>query len=87
MFAQAWFWQEVHATAGYPWWRQVYVCAVEPATTIPGQGVDGAIRKDGKLLHLESLESQEVTLEGVMFRGSGPVARIGPGGTVEMKAT
>jgi hypothetical protein len=41
VFPYAWFWQECHASAGYPWYRRAYVVAVEPANVLPG---DGAVR-------------------------------------------
>lgn len=37
-FPHAWLWQELHASAGFPWYRRGYVVAVEPANTIPGDG-------------------------------------------------
>jgi hypothetical protein len=36
VFPHAWFWQECNASDGYPWHRQAYVVAVEPANVIPG---------------------------------------------------
>jgi hypothetical protein len=32
----AWLWQEVHATASYPWFGRAHVVAIEPASTVPG---------------------------------------------------
>jgi galactose mutarotase-like enzyme len=32
----AWFWQECHASPGFPWHRRAYVVAVEPANVLPG---------------------------------------------------
>ena len=39
MFDKAWLWQEVHSSSGWPWFRRAYVLAVEPASTIPAQGM------------------------------------------------
>jgi galactose mutarotase-like enzyme len=39
----AWYWLEANGTAGFPWYRGVYVLAIEPATSFPGQGI-GAVR-------------------------------------------
>jgi hypothetical protein len=83
VFPHAWFWQEVHATPGYPWWRQVYVCAVEPATTEGGHGVAAARRKGLSLLRLAGGQTRSVLLEAVLFRAGGRVRRIGPNGLVE----
>lgn len=41
VFPYAWFWQELSASPGYPWFRRAYVTAIEPATVIPGSGVTG----------------------------------------------
>ena len=46
LFPHAWFWQELNATPGYPWFRRLYTTAIEPNTTIPGQGIVRA-RADG----------------------------------------
>ncbi|MPZ82704.1 MAG: DUF4432 family protein [Actinophytocola sp.] len=83
VFGHAWFWQELNSSAGYPWWREAYVCAVEPASTIPGQGVDAARRKGSGLVRLAGGERRDVTLEAVMFPAAGRVRRIGPHGLVE----
>ncbi len=37
----AWFWQELAASAGFPWYRRAYVMAIEPTTTLPGVGAVG----------------------------------------------
>lgn len=36
VFPHAWFWQECHASTGFPWFRRAYVIAVEPANVLPG---------------------------------------------------
>ena len=41
VFGHAWFWQECHATPGFPWFRRAYTVAVEPANVLPGQGRSG----------------------------------------------
>lgn len=35
-FPHAWFWQEINASRGFPWFRRAYVVAVEPANVLPG---------------------------------------------------
>jgi hypothetical protein len=83
VFGHAWFWQELASTPGYPWWREAYVCAIEPAATFPGQGLDAARRKGTGPLTLAGGERREVRLEAVLFQAAGNVTRIGPGGVVE----
>jgi hypothetical protein len=83
VFGHAWFWQELHAGPGYPWWREAYVCAIEPAATFPGQGIEAARRKGSGPLRLAGGECREVTLEAVLFPATADVRRIGPRGLVE----
>lgn len=84
VFGHAWLWQELNATPGYPWWREAYVCAVEPATTFPGQGVATARSAGASLLRLAGGETRDVVLEAVLFRTTGAGVRgIGPRGQVE----
>jgi hypothetical protein len=83
VFGHAWFWQELSSSPGYPWWREAYVCAVEPASTIPGQGVDAARGKGSGLLRLAGGQRRDVRVEAVLFPATGKVCRIGPGGLVE----
>ncbi len=63
VFPHAWFWQELHATPGYPWFRRAYTTAIEPNTTIPAQGISRARAKGGVPLRLEAGGTREVTLE------------------------
>lgn len=82
-FGHAWLWQELNASPGYPWWREAYVCAIEPASTIPGHGVETARRKGSSLCRVDGGETRSVTLEAVLFPTTGTVTGIGPGGRVE----
>jgi hypothetical protein len=62
-FPHAWLWQELHATAGFPWYRRAYVVAVEPANTIPGQGwTDGYQRGRGTVLAGGEQRATQLTL-------------------------
>jgi hypothetical protein len=67
VFPHAWFWQEVHSTPGHPWWREAYVAAIEPATTIPAQGLEAARRKGGHPLRLAASESRTTVIDAVLF--------------------
>jgi hypothetical protein len=63
LFPNAWFWQELHATPGYPWYRRAYTTAIEPNTTIPAQGISQARAKGGVPLRLEAGAAREATFE------------------------
>ena len=43
----AWFWQELNATEGYPWYRSAYVTAIEPSSTTTGGPARPTLRLDG----------------------------------------
>ena len=70
VFPHAWFWQEIHSGAGYPWYRRAYVTAIEPCTTYPGQGLAAARSKGGTPLRLAGGESRRVDIEVEVFRPS-----------------
>lgn len=82
VFDKAWLWQEVHSGEGWPWFRRAYAVAIEPASTIPGQGIVNARAKGSSLLLLEGLASREVVIEAVLFEGTRPVSAISEGGAV-----
>ena len=81
-FPYAWFWQEMHASPGFPWYRSAYVLAVEPNTSFPAQGLTAAIEKTGTARTLEPGESTECELCAVFYEARGGVARIEPDGNV-----
>jgi hypothetical protein len=67
LFPHAWFWQELHATSGYPWYRRAYTTAIEPNTTIPAQGISQARAKGGVPLRLEAGAAREAMLEAELL--------------------
>jgi hypothetical protein len=82
VFANAWLWEEVHSTSGWPWFGRAYVVAVEPASTIPRHGMANARAKGSSGIRLAGRRSQEVLIEAVVFQGPGDVSGIGEGGVV-----
>lgn len=42
-YPHAWFFQEMDATAGWPWFSNTYIMAIEPSTTKPGRGLAHAV--------------------------------------------
>jgi Domain of unknown function (DUF4432) len=63
LFPNAWFWQELNASPGYPWFRRMYTTALEPNTTIPGQGIERARARGGVPLTLQAGETREALVE------------------------
>jgi hypothetical protein len=82
MFDKAWLWQEVHSSSGWPWFRRAYVLAVEPASTIPAQGMAVARAKGERVVLLAPGSSHQVLFEAVLFDSAGEVLDIAPGGEV-----
>jgi hypothetical protein len=68
LFPCAWFWQELRASPGYPWYRRLYTTALEPNTTWPGQGLANVRAKGGVPLALGAREMRSATLEAELRR-------------------
>lgn len=81
-FPKAWLWQEIAATASWPWYRRAYVAAVEPAGTIPGHGMAGARARGQAGTRFAAGETRCVVLEAVLFEAATAVADIAVGGEV-----
>ena len=81
-FPHAWFWQEMHASAGFPWYKGVYVMAIEPSTSYPGQGLINVMEKTGLHRTLEPSESAEAELRAVFFEPSTGISAIDLDGSV-----
>jgi hypothetical protein len=81
-FPYAWFWQELHASPGFPWYKGAYVMAIEPSTSIPGQGLVTMMEKTGLHRTLAPGESAEAELRAVFYDSSNGITRIEPDGTV-----
>lgn len=70
LMPHAWFWLETGAGKGFPWYGAAYVLAIEPATTVPGQGLTKSRQKGGKLLSFEPGQSR--TAQVVLHVTSSP---------------
>lgn len=64
-----WLWQEFQGSMDYPWWGRCYVMAVEPFTTMPGDGLVKAIEA-GTAPWLGPGESVTVDVAAVLYEGS-----------------
>jgi hypothetical protein len=82
---KAWLWQEVCSGQDWPWFRRAYVVAVEPASTIPGQGMTNARAKGQAGVRLGAGESKRLVVEAVLYRGSTGVSGIDEGGRVQFE--
>jgi hypothetical protein len=84
-FPHAWYWQEMNASPGYPWYKGVYVMAIEPQTSIPAHGLVHAMESTGTHRTLAPGEATEAELRAVFYESSTGVDRIELDGTVKVK--
>ncbi|MDQ3693437.1 MAG: aldose 1-epimerase [Chloroflexota bacterium] len=84
VFPFAWYWQEMHASAGFPWYKGVYTMAIEPFTSIPG-GLTRVIEKTQTQRSLAAGESLDVELAAVLYRSRTGITGIAPNGDVSVR--
>jgi hypothetical protein len=85
VFPYAWFWQELNASSGFPFYKSSYVMAIEPASSIPGQGLSTVMEKTGSHLTLQAGESKEIEMKAVFYESQTGIRSISPNGTVDLK--
>ncbi|MGH2617882.1 MAG: hypothetical protein ACRDJC_21855, partial [Thermomicrobiales bacterium] len=85
-FPYAWFWQEMHASAGFPWYGEVYVMAIEPFSSMPGHGLSAVIEKTGTQMSLPAGASIEVEFAAVLYQSKTGIAGIDRDGTVTARS-
>lgn len=86
-FPHAWFWQEMNASPGYPWYQSAYVMAIEPFTSIPAHGLTNVIESTGTHRTLAPGEATEAELRAVFYETSAGVERIDLDGSVTVKTS
>lgn len=85
VFPYAWFWQEMHAGAGFPWYGEVYVMAIEPNSSMPGHGLSAVIEKTGTHLSIPAGASREVAFAAVLYHAKKGIAGIEADGSVRVR--
>lgn len=81
LFRYLWYWSELGAQRGYPWWGNFYVVALEPWTSYPTDGLLAAIER-GTQLTLQPGESISTALRAVAYEGLESVSAVSPSGEV-----
>ncbi|CAN5472479.1 hypothetical protein BH23CHL4_BH23CHL4_17870 [soil metagenome] len=81
----AWFWQELHATPGFPWYKGVYVMAIEPNTSYPGQGLVAMSAKTGMQRTLLPGESASLEIRAVLYESNTGIEGITLDGAVKRR--
>jgi hypothetical protein len=70
VFPHAWYWQEIHASSDFPWFRRAYVQAIEPHTTVPASGLSAAKESGGGGITLAGGECRAVEIEVSVLRAA-----------------
>jgi hypothetical protein len=81
----AWLWQEMHATSAYPWFKGCYVMAIEPNTSVPGQGLGAVMAKTQTHRTLQPSASAHLAMRAVFFEAAAGVRRLDVAGGVELR--
>ena len=82
IFPYAWFWQELSASGGYPWYRAAHTMAIEPFSSYPGQGLTKVIEKSGTQRVLDPGKTISAELRFVFYESTRGVRRVNPDGSV-----
>ena len=84
-FPYAWYWQEMHGTPVHPFYKNCYVMAIEPASSIPGHGLSAVIASNGSHLTFRPGESREIEIKAVFYRSDKGIDGIASDGSVRLK--
>lgn len=80
-FPHAWYWQEMFSSPGFPWYKSVYVMAIEPNSTIPGNGLVAAMQENAHRT-LGAGESCDTEFRAVFYKSTTGIVRIDRAGLV-----
>ncbi|MBI2843823.1 MAG: DUF4432 family protein [Armatimonadetes bacterium] len=69
VFPYIWFWQVYKGGFGYPWYGRTYNIGLEPFSSYPNTGLEGA-NKTGTQIRLGPGESIKATLKASVFEGA-----------------
>jgi galactose mutarotase-like enzyme len=81
-----WFWQELYGSSGFPFYKRTYTMALEPWSSIPGQGLVNVMNSTQSHLTLAPGASMTADLTVTLFQAHHPVTNIGLDGSVTTEA-
>jgi galactose mutarotase-like enzyme len=67
-----WYWQEYGASRFYPWYGRHYNVGLEPFSSFPTSGLQGAV-DNGSALYIEAGEERHFSLRTGVFEGSSTI--------------
>ena len=85
IFPYAFFWEEAHDSSGFPFYGRAHTIAIEPFSSIPGQGLANVIQKTGSQLRLEPGGEIEAEMRVIFYEGQAGVKHIDSEGRVEAR--
>jgi len=83
VFPHAWYWTDFKGSSGYPFYSNAQVMAIEPNSSIPGQGLVKAMEKTATHLVLEAGQSMSSRITAQFFENTSGVQSIGENGAIE----
>jgi galactose mutarotase-like enzyme len=84
VFRYLWFWQEMYGSSGFPFYKRTYTMALEPWSSIPGQGLVNVMNSTKSHLTLEAGASLAAELTVGLFEAKTGVTQFGLDGTVAL---
>jgi hypothetical protein len=86
VFRYLWFWQEMHGSSGFPFYKRTYTMALEPWSSIPGQGLVNVMNSTKSHLTLDAGASLSAELTVGLFEAKSGVQQFGLDGAVQFGA-
>lgn len=84
-FPYAWYWQEMHSSPGFPWYKGVYVMAIEPASSIPGHGLVDVMNRTGAHRTLQPGERVSAEIRAVFYESAAGITALEADGQVTQR--
>jgi hypothetical protein len=84
VFRYLWFWQELYGSSGFPFYQRTYTMALEPWSSIPGQGLVNVLNSTKSHLTLEAGAALSAELTVGLFAARRGVKQFGLDGAVQL---
>ncbi|GAF73506.1 unnamed protein product [marine sediment metagenome] len=85
IFPYAYFWIEANASHDFPFYGRAYTVAIEPFSSIPGQGLINITEKTGTQMVIEPNGEIEFEMRVVIYENHKRVNHVSSDGSVEIK--
>nr|HMN29303.1 DUF4432 family protein [Caldilineaceae bacterium] len=85
VFRYLWFWQEMYGSGGFPFYKRTYTMALEPWSSIPGQGLVNVMNSTKSHLTLAAGASLSAELTVGLFAAKTGVKQFGLDGSLTLE--